>query len=282
MRRIYLFLSILLMTMELYALPVGNPADPLLLKRGLLWERECDLCAMPWYSALSFRAGFYGDYVYNKHMEVVEPHDDVIENTQIFTNAGFLTVNFCNRWDLFATLGATNLFIETNGATFNIITTLGNTGVRCIIETTTAFSWSLGVRGALWKWGCATLGFEAQYFRTNPAIRLISSRSSQIRYVSDTLSAKYQEWQLGLGLSYRIRSLVPYVAVKWNGTRVGFGNPTFSGGNFEGAQLYNLQNKDSWGYAVGATLIACDMMSLTVEGRFVEERAFYLNGQIRF
>lgn len=266
-----------------YALPVGNPSDATLLCDGLLWEghcgNPCDPC-LTWSDAFSIRTGFYGDYVFNRHLRV-NTHESkrVIEHTRLFTNAGFIAANFWDRLDLFTTLGASNLKIDTNAFTFS--NSLSLLGERVEVESDTRFSWSLGARGTIWECGCTTLGAEFQYFATKPKIDRITLGSFSSIYPAN-IDAKYWEWQAGLGLSHRINIFVPYVAVKYDRARVNFDTAVLGVGEGGTVTLFNLKSDKHWGYAVGVSLVDCEKASVTVEGRFADEKALYANGQIRF
>ncbi len=269
-----------------YALPVGNPADASLLTDGLVWEGfcgdPCDPC-LSWCDAWSFRFGFYGDYVFNRHLQVDEGDDDDdgrnIEHTRIFTNAGYLALNFWDRFDVFGTLGVSNFCIDTNARTFGVI----GTGARFEIESSSTFSWSVGARATLWECGCTTLGIEGQYFQFRPDIKRVTRASTLSVYPDHNIDSRYHEWQVGLGLAHRINIFVPYVAVKWSRARLNFNDATVLFPTTVIADFINgLENRKSWGYAVGVSLIDCEKASLCVEGRWADEKAVYVNGQIRF
>lgn len=259
-----------------YALPVGNPADASLLCDGLILEGHCgDPCDpyLTWCDAFSVRFGFYGDYVFNRHLEIDSHESDaIIEHTHLTTNAGFIAANFWDRFDLFTTLGITNFSIDTNVSAFS-----PTSGPRLEIESSSRFSWSLGVRGTIWECGCTSLGAEGQYFFTHSDIRRVTL-SSLVSVYPDNVDSKYREWQIGLGLAHRINVFVPYVAVKWSRAKVSFDNALV----IPDVSLTNLQSEKDWGFAVGVSLVDCEKTSLTVEGRWCDERALYVNGQIRF
>lgn len=277
MKKLLLTTLTLLTCGAAYALPVGNPSDASLLCDGLIWEGHCaDPCdpCLGWCDALSFRFGFYGDYVFNRHMEVDGGSDDSdIEHTEMYTNAGYLAFNIWDRFELFATLGTTDFFINTNASAFE-----GIAGNRIEIETQTAFSWSLGARATIWECGCTSLGMEGQYFRTSPDLQRVTVAAATSVYPED-LEATYHEWQVGLGISHRINMFVPYIAVKWSNAKLDFNDTTFADPD---VTLLNLQSKKHFGYALGVSLIDCEKASLTVEGRFGDEKALHFNAQIRF
>ncbi len=279
MKKLFMTTLTIIACGAVYALPVGNPSDAGLLCDGLVCEGHCgdpsDPC-LTWCDGFSVRFGFYGDYVFNRHMELENGPHSVIEHTKINTNAGFIAANFWDRFDIFATLGASNLFIDTNNQAFG----LGGTG-RFEIETETDFSWSIGARGIVWEFGCTTLGAEAQYFYTNPHITRLTQNATTSVYPGGGFNAKYYEWQVGLGISHRIYMLVPYAAIKASNSKLDFGNHVVTGFTPD-ATLHNLRSDKYLGYALGVSFVDCEKMSLTVEGRFADEKALYTNCQIRF
>lgn len=280
MKKLFVIALTLFTCGTMHALPVGNPADATMLLDGVIWEGlcpdPCDPC-VKFCDAISLRIGFYGDYVFNRHLEIDQSHfDAVIENSEIFTNAGYIALNFYDRVDIFTTLGATNIFIDTNAYAFN-----GISGERIVLESTTDFSWSIGGRATLWECGCTTLGMEAQYFYTNPDLRRTTLGDDASLYNDNLFNAKYREWQIGFGIAHRFHIFVPYLAVKWSGEKLFFDSATFPLAQ-ETIILYNLKGQKSCGWAVGVSIVDCEQLSLTVEGRFGDEKAVHVNGQLRF
>ncbi len=137
-------------------LPVGNPGEPSLLIDGVLWEGAsgdpCDPCST-WCDALSLRAGFFGDYVFNRLLKTdvpstfrmaAQPTGDAaatgttgkeltnvalhknMTQSELYTNAGYLALNIWDRFDVFCTLGTTNAYIKGSSNAFNLIGLIGN------------------------------------------------------------------------------------------------------------------------------------------------------------
>nr|ASK39878.1 OmpA [Chlamydia caviae]ASK39882.1 OmpA [Chlamydia caviae]ASK39884.1 OmpA [Chlamydia caviae]ASK39886.1 OmpA [Chlamydia caviae] len=144
--------------LSLQALPVGNPAEPSLLIDGTMWEGAsgdpCDPCST-WCDAISIRAGYYGDYVFDRILKVdvnktismgtaptgnaaadfktVADRDNIaygkhMQDAEWSTNAAFLALNIWDRFDVFCTLGASNGYLKANAAAFNLVGLLGVTG----------------------------------------------------------------------------------------------------------------------------------------------------------
>ena len=115
MKKLFATLLTVMACSAAHALPVGNPSDASLLCDGLLWEGHCgDPCdpCLSWSDAFSIRVGFYGDYVFNRHLKGDHRIRKQIDHTKLITNAALITANFWDRFDVFTTLGATKLFME--------------------------------------------------------------------------------------------------------------------------------------------------------------------------
>lgn len=287
MKKLFVTALAILASGAAYALPVGNPCEASLLCDGLFFEGDCcDPCdpCMSWCDAFSFRLGFYGDYVFNRNLRVRSDDDGEgsrVEHTKLFTNAGYIALNFWNRADIFGTVGTTNFCFDTNVDPFSI--TGNNATSRLELESSAACpSWSVGARATLWECGCTCLGIEGQYFRAKPRTKRITQAALLSVYPDDFYSTTYKEWQVGLGISHRINFLVPYVAVKWSGARWDLNNQIFDLDPLDTIILRDLRNHKRWGYAVGVSLVDCEKAALTVEGRFADEKAVYVNGQVRF
>src|ERR1700722_6433594 len=154
-----------------YALPVGNPSE------ASLFHRE-EICCDPTSPCdfFSFGVGFYGDYVFNRHMKTDQNKD--IDTTKLFTNAGYLVINFYDRVDLFSSLGASRLSLNTSLGPFNSI----DPHPLFEIESGTAFSYSLGCRATLFQYKCFSLGAMGQYFATRPDIKRMYIAAGAVTY----------------------------------------------------------------------------------------------------
>jgi major outer membrane protein len=259
-----------------YALPVGNPFDPILFS-------EQNACTYnPWWNA---RIGFYGDYVFERYGKLTgnENHQN-LAHTSLHTNACLLVANMWNRVELFATLGATHIRIRAH--------TEALAGNNVFFETDTGFSWSVGGRGIAYRWHNWVLGIEAQYFSATPRVNFVRNEATfgvtpTINYFNKTVN--YHEWQIGSALAVCLNAdcyglkPVPYLAVKWSGIRADFDGVSSPGGFLGGILVFDrVEEQHPVGFAVGMTLIGGCRLSINLEGRFADERAFSLNSQYRF
>lgn len=149
-------------TASLQALPVGNPAEPSLLIDGTMWEGTsgdpCDPCAT-WCDAISIRAGFYGDYVFDRVLKTdttktvedmaAAPTDPTqgastvnttvstaasrnnvaygkhIHDAEWATNSAYLALNIWDRFDVFCTLGASSGYFKAGSDAFSVVGLFG-------------------------------------------------------------------------------------------------------------------------------------------------------------
>lgn len=285
----YLFVFLFIASgLKVAALPIGNPSESKMIAEGILWDGNNlvtfgDYFFNPlisWFDVLTLRGGYYGDFVFNRHLSVSPCQEESIEKTAFYTNAGYLVLNFFENLDIFGTLGETKLAIQTNAKSFGSVP-----GRRFTLISESDFSWSVGGRLVIFDCACTYFGLEAQYFNTRPEIKRVTLGETESLYLDHRhMHAKYHEWQLGFGVAQRINQLVPYVAMKWSTAKLNFDrrrnrhafSPTDS------FQFHSLETKNCVGYAVGLSFVDCEKSALTVEGRWGDETALYINGQVRF
>lgn len=275
-----------------YALPVANPSEASLLTWGIFLpgappHRPCHPCFYC-FDLWSLRVGYYGDFVFNRNLKLSSRgfgHGKNIDQTQLFTNAGYLALNLANKADIFGSLGATKIHVTTNELSWSLLD-----NAVSHLDWDSTFSWSAGARGVIYSCRGVTLGVEGQYFQTSPKlIRFINTAGvPQYQYFTNTNKTTYREWQVGVGLSYALCcyrskiSLVPYFASKFAGVKFRTHNFTFRQlSTLSDLTIFNMKAAKFWGYVAGLTATFCDMACLTVEGRWGDEKALYINANYR-
>ncbi len=97
-------------------------------------------------------------------------------------------------------------------------------------------------------------------------------------------SFEYYEWQIGLGASYWIDmcsfAFVPYMGIKWSSANVSLDVRANDGST--NVHLRDLESDNGFGYAVGLTIVGCRKFAFTLEKRFADEDAYYVNAQFRY
>ena len=276
------FITLVLTTLTkvAIALPLGNPIDASLYRRGWLSNDE----NFP----LSLRLGYSADHVFNRRLEVERAGSPDIRRTILNTDAGFVAVNWCDRLDLFATLGASNFRIDTPTSAFSTFTNLiQDANVDLDIASSTDFSWSIGGRGTLFGCYGFIVGIEGAYFSMSPDLDFVKQENLDIAYATD-VTTRYSEWQVGTGIAYPIScykesAFVPYLGIKFAHASLDMDQAVFTiapVGNV--VTLFDAESQLLVGFPIGATITLAEMIGVTVEGRFGDEQAIYVNGQFRF
>lgn len=267
------------------ALPVGNPTDGSLYLKGICTgETRSDPCVVVFNygDILRLKGGFYADFVFNRHMAIYRArHDGAdIDTVSLRSNAAYVAMNFFDWADFFGIVGATHITLTTDGSSFSRHSSLIS------LDFKTQMCWGVGTKVTLWKMGDFSVGVEGQYFRTMPHLNsMVRLATGDINYFNFKNIFTYDEWQVGLGASYRYHwectSMVPYIAIKRARGEMVFDDFAFAFNSVD-YTLESLKSKKLWGYAVGMSMILSQMIGVTVEGRFADEKALYINGQLRF
>lgn len=291
MKKLATTLLCMLACSAVYSLPVGNPSESTIYTEGL-WGigSDCDLCdpCSFWFDVWDIRIGYYGDFVFNRNLEVSgngTGRGHAIRETEINTNAAYLVLNLCDFVDVFGTLGESKLRLQTSEVSWT-----PDNSFDSIFLTDSGFSWSIGLRAGLFSWKCFTVGLEGQYLSAHPEVtKFIDGEFKLFSYFNRDNKVTFSEWQVGLGLSYAILTvspdlaIIPYVATKWSHARF-TSRLTFSrphNGTLANFELFDLKSNKVWGFAAGVTFTMCDLIGITVEGRWGDEKALYVNGQFR-
>lgn len=268
-------LSILGMA-TVHALPVGNPAEPMLFSNHVYFENQgcCSPC-INWCDFFNLRLGFYGDYVYNRRVEA--PTSEAIfkeKRASMSTNAGEFVLNICDRVDLFATVGVTNIYLVENA---------GSIGKISVYYSPT-LSYSGGGRLTLWKSNCFYIGIEGQYFYTRAELNSVSLWNEGESFYYNTASERnetYNEWQGALAASYQFVNcanfvLIPYAAIQFAGVN------WVRNRTLDHSQVFSFKQQQVVGWTLGVTALLCNLVDITAEGRWANESAFSLTGQVSF
>jgi Chlamydia major outer membrane protein len=290
MKKIYALFTALLTYSAVYALPVYNPDQPELLKYGVFTCED---------SCWGLEFGYRGDFVFDRKLKkrnegnLFDYHRQVCDY-QSSINAGQLTLNVCDRLDIYGWVGASQTEFETQ-VRFLLPVILQPTPFFNIRgRTKEEFAWGVGARAILWTCGRTAIGVDGQYAQTHSQFQCLSLDGIPIQnFLNPALqfldpsrfSLRHREWQISFGISHRICWLVPYAAVKYSNISSNIRGPnifpqgvttdTFS-------SRLKFRNKDYVGFVVGVSLVDSERMHVTAEGRFVDEKALTVAADIRF
>ncbi len=251
-----LSLVVLLFTIfvNAYAAPVGNLAEPKMLEEGIFISED---------GLVSVRAGYQGDFVFDRRLKD-------LDDAEINTNAGTVTLNINKKIDVYGIFGATDgTFEETYGST------------KVKYETDTAFSWGVGAKAILFEHKDTVIGLDGKYFNAEPDLDKVTINGVSYDKASLGITdakVEYDEYQIALGVAQKINMFVPYGGVKYSRAK-GKATVTYSGTKYESD---DAKNKDDIGLFIGCSILPLKNISLNVEGRFLDEEALMVSGQIRF
>ncbi len=245
-----------------FASPVLSPAAAAAHTDGLFF---CDDC-----SCWSLRAGFRGDYVFDRHLSSGNLNGFGVNTYSIFANEGVLTFNLWDRLDIYGLVGAASQSLDLV-ATPDLVTQHSYQA-----NYSTGTIWGVGARATILEFNLGCCG--TSYLGADVNYESIGTVSSSSLLVDGKPAAapsfggvQYKEWQVSVQLGHKIAMLTPYIAAKWSNAHVNFGN--VAGASNSGRH---------WGYAVGVALLDAGRMSVTAEARFVDESAMTITGEFRF
>ncbi len=263
--RIFLFFSFFLFFVpHLTAAPVGNPASPELIREGICIPKE---------SWIQIRAGYEGDFVSDAKMKQAEESSGVVDRYQQGTNGGLILCNLLDRVDLYGILGSSRT--ETNWRFIDANDTIHQVAISTFYN----FLWGIAGRAILHQWDHLIIGTTGSF---RHAIYHPSTATLDAVNLSTTdTHLLWEEWQVGLDLSYNIGLLTPYIGTKYSHTEATIGNfsqPIAA----NGSGTTHMRNRSSWGIFIGCALTTGAYFLLNIEGRLIDEEAIAISGEFRF
>lgn len=176
-----------------FALPIINPWE------YALMGYSCRETTCHKWKNCSLKAGFLGDYVFNRKLETQPnsipssiPSD--IYQTRLQTYQGLLTFNLCDRFEFYSGFGATQISLLTPASSFNYQFT-GTLQIQATLPailyssnnfpffdpnsplsltTNPSFCYVVGLSSILWTCKNFVLSTSGHYFYTNPSIESVT------------------------------------------------------------------------------------------------------------
>ncbi len=252
---IFLFLNT-----KLYGLVVGNPSDPCLYLNGFISSYKKNY---------SFRASYLYNNTYKGRFEdKFQRLQSTPSDIQYILKASVLTINFYNRFDLYAILGTTNLQIDQ------------------MIYTDRRFAWGAGLKSILFKIRCIDLSFDGKYFETTqkPQYFILEKK---VYPLETSFDQKLDEYQASLSLSYKSSLLIPYIGATYLYSTI-TANPKagllkLPTGETLSFDLSDSITKKRWGMVIGISIInRKNQANLNIETRIFDQNAFAFLATLRF
>jgi hypothetical protein len=259
MRKLFLWL----LPIALSAAPVGNGAAPALLQKGMF------LSSADW---LSLRSGYEGDFVSDARLKQYAQGQGRVDEYSQENNSGTVTLNTVRRLDLYGVFGSSAT--EANWR-FNL-----NTAVHRIkMETHQSFLWAVGGRAILYEWSNLFLGVGGRYTRSEAPPRWLKFDGAKVSVAGTEV--RWEDWQINLDFSYRIKLFTPYIGFKYAENRVHLGNfsvPIAA----DGSGSNSFKNRQPVGLYIGCGLTTGQYFMMNIEGRVIDEEAITISGEFRF
>lgn len=261
------------------ALPTHSPNRATYFHDDANCFNACDPCFL-WQEALNWRFAYYGDFIFNRYMQRRQNTHGAgdIQTFSFVTNGGTVTLNAADWFEFFALLGATKFYIQTPSRI---------NGQQSELFFSPRLSWSIGMRGTVWRAGALAFGFAGQYFRTAPKLNaFMSNGGGLLTYFNNQPKLAYAEWSASFGGSYEIEGpgdtkFVPHLAAVASGAKMSMRGIRFQNDG-SSYHLLNLEDKRMWGYAFGLNWLLRTQLALGAEARFGDQKALHLSGELAF
>lgn len=248
---------LLFYTTVIYAAPVGNPAEPILLEKGHNYDA----------SRYPVKASGIVSYIFRRDLDKGEAKVD-----KGMEYVGKVAVNFDKKADVYGILGASqDVEIRKDG---DIIS-----GSSTDTNLSAAFLYGLGATlvafdTPLWE-GVFRVGLDGKYQRYEADIDKLKRDGAELTVGSDEVES--QEWQIAVGISYEYGSFVPYAGGKYSDVVI---EESVTAG---GTSYSNKLHSDKiLGLFAGCDFIFSDNAKMNVEGRFIDEMALSVSGTLMF
>ncbi len=244
-----------------FPLSTDNPSTVDIVDKGFVLESDY------W---LGFKILYEGDILYDKSLKPTSNTVSSFDNMQYVMQLGGVSLNFSDRVELAAYLGAQKFHFDMR---------LDPTK-RLEIDTSTDLAWAIALKALLYEAGAFNFGMELEYETAHPnCSRLIENGKTLFSTMGSKL--RYQEWQFSLGISYQTKFISPYLCYRYSHPRIDFKN--FSRGFLREQKTdFIIKGEKKSGGAVGATISNSELFGLNFEVRFIDETAFSFSGMVKF
>ncbi|MBU0633573.1 MAG: hypothetical protein KKA52_00750 [Candidatus Omnitrophica bacterium] len=145
--------------------------------------------------------------------------------------------------------------------------------------------WGLGLSAIIHEWEDSGIQiFGDGNYRQSRNISVDAIVIDGVRYTKDqftpgsSIEAKWDEWQVALGISKKFDYFIPYVGVKYSDIKTS-AKATVSGTSY---QSDAAKSKGKVGPFIGVSILPMKGVSIDLGGRFVDETAFSAKATIRF
>ena len=254
MKKIFCFL----LQLPLYALYVGNPAEPQLIDQGFFMSQD---------SFATIKIGYQGDAVFDRKLRAQGGARGPIDRFKIHMDQGAVTLNLIDRIEVYGSLGSFNATLWDRPKA---------DGKRREYETRDHWTAGGGLRILLMQWKHTILGCDGKVQYSAPRVKWVTvdGTASSANY-----ELTYREWQLSLAVSHTIDIFTPYLAAQYSAVHADING-------IPGAVLphshFKMHARERFGMAVGCSFSNCKKFDLNIEARLISEQAATLAANLKF
>jgi hypothetical protein len=264
MRCRFIFFILALLPLCVDALYNGNPSFPMLPEEGMFISKE------KWFG---IKTGYEFDRVYDRklHREGrgIEHSRKKVRKSESLSNFGVITLTFNERVELFGDLGAMSCKILQSP----------RPDMQVNYHSDTHFAWGAGGRAILAYWGELQFGVNASYVASD--LPLSSLEVNHHSYHKRHVEIDFREWQVGIGVSYRVRWFTPYITVDYSDFRARIEHLKVLEFLFPKKHV-TFKETYPIGIATGFALSPDRAFNLNVEVRMINENAVSLSADLKF
>lgn len=263
MRKFFTF-TLLFLSIKGFALYNGNPSLPMMPEVGAFIPKEV------WFG---IKGGYEFDFVYDRKLRMEGQHlkhcKKSVHTFESLSNFGVLTFNFNDRVELFTTLGEMSFEIKHTPLSQKKIT----------YHTPAHFTWGVGGRAILAYWGDIQVSVNSAYLQSTPT--LSSLKVGNQSYSTRHTEFDFTQWQVGMGVSYRVQWFIPYIGFDFSNFRTRIEH--LSSIEFLIPDQH-VTFKDSYpcGIFLGFGLSPHRAFNVNFEARFINENAISVSADFKF
>ena len=231
------------------AAPAGNPADPVLLTGTYPVKGEAIV-----------------DVVFERELDLSNDNATV----EGIWYLGKVGVTLIEKIDVYGLLGTAKLELK-DWTTSNYD-----------MESDYALAWGGGATILLYETeeygdGILRCSLDGSYRQYEPGIEKVKKSGSEVTGILEK-ELEYREWQVGVGVSYTLDNLTPYLGVKYSDceTKMRLHEPAAN------ITKKTANSKDVVGVFVGVDYLFAENIALNLEGRFIDETALNVGMKINF
>ncbi len=261
MKKIVLFLTTLVASIQLNALYQGNPSNPEIIDKGFVFAND---------SFMGVKIGYQRDQIFDRKLSPKGGIKGEISEVQQIYDQGVLILDFMDRVEIFGSAGAMSIYI-------NDQQTVAGTAYQLEYQTHNDFTWGIGTRVDIVSWCNTTLGATVNFQDAIPSMRWNSINGAPF---ASTGKIRWKEWQVGVGLSHHIDVFTPYIGVNYSQVHSKIHGITRPVPHYP--RSFRMHSRERWGLAIGCDLSTGKIFDIGVEARMISEQAVTFKADIKF